>query len=147
MRGDVRDDVQPREASRRRVLREVAQHEVERDEDGELEDERETRGGGIDLVLAVEGHQLLLLALLVRLVLLLDRLHLRHVLLHPLHRMDLPHHQRDEQHPDDHRQRDDRPRPRQADGRVQPVEDVPEDVLERRERRRHDHANILWSSA
>jgi hypothetical protein len=57
--------------------------------------------------------------------------------------MDLPNGDRDEQDPDDHRERDDRPRPRQATGLVQPLEDVGEDVLERREYPADDHARAF----
>ena len=50
----------------------------------------------IDVVLLVELHHLLLLALLVLLVLGLDRLHLRRQLLHPLHRAELFDRQREQ---------------------------------------------------
>ena len=147
MVGDVRDDVQPRERPRRRVLRELAQHEIEREEDRDLQHQRQAGRGRVDLVLPVELHQLFLLALLVGLVLLLDRLHLRHVRLHPLHRLDLPHRQRDKDDSDDDRQRHDGPGPRQADRPVQPVEHVPKQVLDRRERAEEDHAKSSWSWA
>ncbi len=123
---------------RRRLVREVPQRVVEREEHRQLREHRQARGGGVDVVLAVELHQLLVLLLLVRLVLLLNLLHLRREPLQVLHRVDLPHGERHEQDPDDHRQRDDRPRPRQADAEVQPVEDVPRRMLERRERVRHE---------
>src|SRR6185437_2205026 len=69
-----------------------------------------------------------LLAIL--LVLLLDLLHLRRMLLQRLHRMDLPDRQRHEDHPHDDRRGHDRPGPRQADVRVEEVEDVLHHVLE-----------------
>ena len=105
------------------MLREVPQRVVEGDEDRQLDEHRQARGSRVDLVLPVELHQLFVLLLLVLLVLLLDLLHLRRIALQVLHRVDLLHRQRHEQHPDDHGQRDDRPRPREADGAVQPVED------------------------
>ena len=79
-----------------RVLREdlvleVAQHEEERDEDRDLEDDRQARRGRVDLVLPVELHQLFVLPLPVVLPALLDLLHLRRVRLEVLHRVDLPH--------------------------------------------------------
>ena len=100
--GDV-DEAEPLEA-RARVLREdlvleVAQDEEERDEDRDLEDDRQARGGRVDLVLAVELHQLFVLLLPVVLLLLLDLLHLRRVRLEVLHRVDLPHRDRHEQEP------------------------------------------------
>jgi hypothetical protein len=130
-------------------VREVLQHQVEGDEDRELRQQRQARGGRVDVVLAVELHQLFLLPLLVGLVLLLDLLHLRRVPLEVLHRVDLPDGQRDQKEPDDHRQRDDRPRPRQADRtvRAEPLEDVAEEVLEGGEDVRDDHRKNLWSCA
>ena len=132
------------------MLRKGAQHEVEREEDRNLRQQREAGRGRVDLILAVELHQLFLLALLVGLVLLLDLLHLRHVALHRLHRVDLPDGQRHEADADDDRERDDRPSPRQPDRAVQPVEHVAKQVLDRREGAEEDpenHANNLWSFA
>ena len=122
----------------RALAREVPQRVVEPQEHRQLREHRQARGGGVDVVLAVELHQLLVLLLLVRLVLLLDLLHLRREPLQVLHRVDLPHGERHEQDPHEHRQRDDRPRPGQADVEVQPVEDVPRQMLERRQRIRHE---------
>jgi hypothetical protein len=122
-----------RASGQRGLLREGPQDEVQRDEDRELREKRQARGSRVDAVLLVELHQLLLLLPLVGLVLLLDLLHLRRVPLEVLHRVDLLDRERDEDHPDDHRQRDDRPGPGQADRAMDPVEDVPEEVLERAE--------------
>jgi hypothetical protein len=74
------------------------------------------------------------------LVLLLDPLHLGRVRLQVLHRVDLPDGQRDEQHADDHDERDDRPRPGQPDGVVQVREHPREQIFERGEDAREDHA-------
>jgi hypothetical protein len=54
--------------------------------------------------------------------------------------VDLLDGERHEQHPHDDGQADDRPRPRQPD-LVQPVEDVPQQVLERRQETGDDHVN------
>ena len=131
VRRDRRDEVQEREAARGRMLREVPQRVVERDENRQLDEHRQARSRRVDLVLPVELHQLFVLLLLVALVLLLDLLHLRRVALQVLHRVDLLHRQRHEQHPDDHGERDDRPRPREVERAVEPVENVARDVLER----------------
>ena len=133
--GDVRDD--PEEAQIRRRVEAVdlalepAQDVEERDEDRDLEEERQARGGRVDLVLLVEAHDLFLLALLVGLVLLLERLELRREHLEPLHRVDLLDGERHHHHPHHQREDDDRERPRETARRVQPLEDVREDVLER----------------
>jgi hypothetical protein len=98
---------------------------------------------GVDVVVLVELHQLLVHLLPVALVLPLDLLHLRRMRLQVLHRVDLADDERDEADPDEDRQRHDRPAPRQADAVVEEVEEVPEDVLERAERageQRGDHA-------
>ena len=121
--GDV-DEVEPVDraavdAAARRSSK-CAQHVEERDEDRDLEDDRQARGGRVDLVLPVELHQLFVLALLVVLPLLLQRLHLRRVRLQVLHRVDLLDRDRDEQDPHDHGEGDDRPGPREADRLVQP---------------------------
>ena len=125
------------------MLRELAQDEIERNEDRELRQHRQARRGRVDLVLLVELHQLFLLPLLVGLVLPLELLHLRRVALQVLHRVDLLDHQRHEQEPDHQRQRDDRPGPREPDRAVQPVEDAAEKIFERGERRADDHRKIL----
>ena len=123
------------------VLREVPQHEVEGEEDRDLDEHRQARRRRVDLVLLVELHQLLVQALAVALVLRLDRLHLRHVRLHALHRVDLLDHDRHERDPDDDRQRDDRPAPREADRVVQVLEQPRERVLDRAEDPGDDHAS------
>ena len=90
VRRDVRDErAEPGQVSARRILRELPQHEVERDEDGELDEERQAGSGRVDVVVPVELHELFVALLLVVLEALLDRLHLRHVRLHRLHRVDL----------------------------------------------------------
>ena len=69
------DQVRDEEEADRRVAQHVGleavalEHVVERDEDRDLEDQRQARGQRIDLVLLVELHHLLLLTLLVVLVL------------------------------------------------------------------------------
>ena len=131
--GDARDDVRASERARRRVLREVLEDEEEREEDRELREERQARGGRVDVVLPVELHHLLVQLLAVALVLPLDLLHLRRVPLERLHRVDLPHRQRHEQDPHDDRGADDRPGPRQADVVVEPLEHPAHGVLERLE--------------
>src|SRR6266550_4821396 len=146
MLGDVRDEVQPRQVAGRRVLREMSECVEEPDEDRQLGHQRQTRGGRVDVVLLVELHQLFVELRPVALVLPLDLLHLRRVRLHVLHRVDLLHRQGNEQHPDDDREPDDRPRPGQAQ-RVERVQDVPEQVLERRENARDDHLKTFWSRA
>src|SRR5215213_2566721 len=70
---------------------------VERDEDGELDDERQTTAQRVDLPFAVESHHLLLLFLRVVFVLVADLIHVRFELLHPSHALDLPHGQRKEE--------------------------------------------------
>src|SRR6266511_4695400 len=127
------------------ILR-MAQDEVERDEDGKLEEDRQARGRGIDVVLPVELHQLLVALLFVVLEALLDRLHLRHVRLHRLHRVDLLDGEGHHQQPHHHGQRDDRPGPREPDRAVQPLEDVAENVLERGDDRKQDHLKSLCCS-
>ena len=120
--GDV-DEVEPVDRAavdRQHVVVELAQDVEERDEDRDLEHDRQARGGRVDLVLLVELHQLLVLALLVVLLLLLERLHLGRVRLQVLHRVDLLHGDRHEHDAHEHGQRHDRPRPREADRLVQP---------------------------
>src|SRR4029079_5972914 len=103
---------------------EVLERVVEGDEDRQLQEHREAGGSRVDLVLPVELHQLLVLLLLVALVLLLDLLHLRRVALQVLHRVDLLDRERHEEHPHHDRRTDARPRPRQAETRVEPAQDV-----------------------
>ena len=96
-------------------------------------DHRQARRGRVDLVLLVELHQLLVLALLVVLPLLLDafisgacawRFCIEWICLTLIGTSSDP----DEDH-----ERDDRPGPRQPDGVVEPREQVREEVLERGE--------------
>ena len=115
------------------VLREVLQHEVERDEHRRLREQRQAGGRRVDLVLLVEGHHRLVLLGAIALVLPLDLLHLRRVLLERLHRVDLLHGQRDEQDPDADRGADDRPGPGDAEVVVELVEHPANRVLERLE--------------
>ena len=117
-----------------RLRLEVAQHVEQRDEDRDLEDDRQARGGRVDLVLAVELHQLLVLPLLVVLPLLLERLHLGRVRLQVLHRVDLLDGDRHEEDAHEHGEDDDRPRPGEPDRLVQPDQDPLEEVLERAQR-------------
>ena len=65
------------------------QHLVEREEHRDLQQDRQAAGERIDLLVLVELHHLLLLALLVVLVAFLDALHLRLQLLHLRHRLVL----------------------------------------------------------
>jgi hypothetical protein len=142
---DARDDVQPREiaevvAGLVGLARKVPQDVEERDEDRELREQRQAGRGRVDVVLAVELHQLLVHLVAVALVLPLNLLHLRRVRLQVLHRMDLPDDEGDEHDADEDRERHDRPRPRQANAVVEEVQDRPEEILERRERAGEDHA-------
>ena len=89
---------------------------------------------GIDLVLAVELHQLFVLPRAVVLPLLLDLLHLRRVRLEVLHRVDLPHGDRHEHEPDEDDERHDRPRPGEPDRGVEPLEEAREEILDRPQR-------------
>ncbi len=147
--GDVHepDEVEARaRVAREHLALEALEDVEERDEDRDLEDDRQARRGRVDLVLAVELHQLLVLPLLVVLPALLDLLHLRRMRLEVLHRVDLPHRHRDEHEPDEHDERDDRPRPREPCGRVEPLEEVGEEVLDRPERvrpRRRSRAHTV----
>ena len=107
------------------------QHEVERDEDRELRDQRQARRGRVDVVLLVELHHLLVQLLPVALVLPLDLLHLRRVLLQRLHRVDLPDRQRHEQRSGRRSSSRRSPRPTAARVVVEAVEQPPHGVLER----------------
>src|SRR3954471_4033567 len=112
---DVRDEEELAALGDLRLKARAPQGLVEPDEERDLEDQRQTRAQRIDLVLFVELHHRLLLALLVVLVALLDLLHLRLQPLKCLHRAHLLEGERQDQHPDDHRQPDDRSAPAQAD--------------------------------
>ncbi len=92
----------------------------------------------MDVVLLVELHHLLLLALLVVLVLGLDRLHLRRQLLHALHRAELLDGQREQDRAHAHRQQHDRPAPGHPDAVVEERQDRLEDVDQRLEDVRGD---------
>ena len=105
----------------------------EADEYRQLEDQGKKRGERVDLVLPIELHDLLLLALLVVLVLRLDRFQLGRHPLELLHRVELLEGQRQQQRPDHNRQRDDRPTPRPADHAVEEDQDRTEDVDQRLE--------------
>ena len=128
-----------------RRRREVLEQEEERDEDRDLEEDGQARRGGVDAVLLVELHQLLVHLLAVALVLALDLLHLGRMPLEVLHGVDLLDRQRHEQHAHHHRQRDDGPGPRETDRAVRPeeVDDVGEDVDDRRRDAGDDHG---WST-
>jgi hypothetical protein len=106
----------------------LAQHVEERDEDRQLRDKREAGAEWIDLVLLVELHHLLLLALLVVLVLGLDRLQLRLHPLHLLHRVELLDGQRHEDRAHDDREQDDREAPGDPHVVVEELEDRLEDI-------------------
>ena len=105
---------------------------------GSCSSEREAGAQGIDLVLLVELHHLLVLALLVVLVLRLQRLDLRRERLQALHRLELLERQREQRRADHDRQRDDRDAPRQADVSWKNVEDRLEDIDQRLEDVRED---------
>jgi hypothetical protein len=149
--GDVGDEAEPAQIRVRiageDLLVEVVEDEEEREEDRKLEENREAGGKGIDLVLPVELHDLLVHLLLVVLVLLLDRLQLRRVHLEALHRPELLDRERQDHDPHDQREDDDRPRPREPDRRVQPLEEVGEDVLDRGERIHQRALKSVWSRA
>ena len=84
-------------------------------------------------MLLVELHHLFVHALLVVLVLLLQRLELRRIHLQPLHRADLLDRERQDHDAHESDEHDDRPGPGEPDRRMQPFEDVREEVLDRRE--------------
>jgi hypothetical protein len=124
---------------------EVTQDEEERDEDRDLEQDRQAGRGRVDPVLLVELHQLFVPLLLVVLVARLQRLHLRHVGLHRLHRVDLPDGEREQHHAHEERQRDDRPRPGQPARVVEPLEQGCQRSLDRLEQEeRSHHRKSLW---
>ncbi|MDQ3103447.1 MAG: hypothetical protein M3Q53_06390 [Actinomycetota bacterium] len=123
------------------VLEVVAlEHVVERDEDRELEQERKAGRERVDLVLLVEAHHLLLLALLVVLVLRLDRLELRLERLHRAHRFDLLQREGKDRQPDGEGQRDDRRPPAEAEV-VEEDDDRLGDVGEDRRDRKEAHVD------
>ena len=101
---------------------------VERHEERQLQEQREARGQRVDLVLLVEAHDLLLLALLVLLVALLDPLHLRRQPLERLHRADLLEGQRQDREPYHDRQADDRHPPSEPQLVVEELQDSLVDV-------------------
>src|SRR5437763_10416078 len=96
---------------------------VQRDEERQLQQQREAGRQRVDLVLLVEGHDLLLLALLVVLVALLDPLHLRRQSLQRLHRAHLLEGERQNRQPDHHCQADDRHAPAESEVVVEELED------------------------
>ena len=108
------------------------EHVVERDEDRDLEQQRQAGSQRVDLVLLVELHHRLLLSLLVVLVLLLDLLELRLQLLHRPHRADLLHRDRQDREPDDEHQRDDRRPPAEVEAVVEEDDDLLGDLGEDR---------------
>ena len=93
------------------LLQVRAQHVEQRDEHGQLQNQRQAGRQRVDFVLLVELHQLLLLALFVVLVALFDLLHLGRQPLHLLHRLQLAVGQRNQHRPDQHRQEHDRQPP------------------------------------
>ena len=105
-----------------------SQHVIERQEHRELRDHRQAGGEGVDLVLPVEAHHLLVEALLVVLVLVLERLDLRLESRHRLHRLELLERQRQQRRADEQRQRDDRRAPADPDVVVEELEDPLEDI-------------------
>ena len=115
------------------LLQVAAQHVEQRDEDRQLQQQRQARRERVDFVLAVEVHDLLLLALFVVLVLLFQRLDMRGQALHLLHGLQLPERQRNQQRPDDHRQTHDRQSPTAAH---QVVVDEHHDRFEHADQRR-----------
>jgi hypothetical protein len=83
----------------------------ERDEERDLQDQREARPERVDLLALVEGHDLLVHALAVALVTLLDPLDLRLQQLEPLHGLHALERQRQDHDPDREGQEDDRHSP------------------------------------
>src|SRR6185503_1505935 len=151
----LRDVDEPEEVEARAVVLrlvpdlflEVLEDVEERDEDRDLEDDRQARRRRVDLVLAVELHQLLVLPRAVVLPALLDLLHLRRVRLEVLHRVDLPHHHGHEHDPDEDDEGHDRPRPGEPGRAVEPLEERGEEVLERLQGigQADDHARLPCS--
>ena len=118
----------------------AVQELVEREEDRQLENQRNAGGERVDLVLLVERDHLPLLALLVVLVALLDRLDLRRIRLQRAHRADLGDRKRQDHEPRRERERDDRKAPAQADVVVEEGDDRVGEVDQRLEDVRDDHA-------
>ncbi len=112
---------------------------VHRDEDRELEEEGQAAAEGVDPVLLIQLHRLLLDLLLVPLVLLLDLLDLRLQGLHGLHRLDLLDAEGEQHDPEDDREDDDR-EAEVAREVVEPGEQPPDRVEQRLERRRSQRA-------
>ena len=124
------------------VAAHVALQQVEQaDEERHLRDERQAGRERVDLVVRVELHDFLLLALLVALVLVLELLELGRHAHHRLHRLELLDRQRREERTHDDRQQDDRRSPADADGVVEEqqhrVQEI-DDPLDRREKREHE---------
>ena len=109
----------------------VPEHVEERDEDRQLRQQRHAGGEGVDFVLFVERHHLLLHALFVVFVLRLDLLDLRLQRLHRAHPFQLFVGERDQQGAGDDRQGDDRHPPAEADVVVEELEDRVGDVDQR----------------
>ena len=109
----------------------VAEHREEREEDRQLGDEGDAGGQGIDFVLLVEAHHLLLHALAVVFELRLDLFDLRLQRLHRAHALDLPVGERDQDRPGEDRQGDDRHPPAQPGAVVEELEDRVDDVDQR----------------
>ena len=130
--GQVRDE-QPAGVADLVLEGAAAQQRVERDEDRDLEDQRQAGRERVDAVLLEERHLLALHALAVVLVLLLDLLHVRlerlH-LAHPVHRLER---EGQDDQPGEPGDQDDSDAPGEADVVVQPVEDVVEEVDQRLE--------------
>jgi hypothetical protein len=102
----------------------------EGDEDGQLGEERDAGGKGVDLVLLVEAHHLLLHALFVVFVFGLDLFDLRLQDLQRTHPFELFVGQRDQQRAGRDSESDDRAAPGEADGVVEEDEDFVGDVDE-----------------
>src|SRR6476661_569703 len=100
----------------------------EGDEDRQLRDQGDAGGKGVDFVLLVEAHHLLLHALFVVLVFGLDLFDLRLQGLQSAHPFQLFVGQRDQQGADEDRQGDDRAAPGEADRIVEEDEDLVGDV-------------------
>ena len=109
----------------------VAQHVEEGDEDRQLGDQRDAGGKGVDFVLLVEAHHLLLHALAIVFVFRLDLFDLRLQRLQRAHSLQLPVGERDQQRPGDDRQGDDRHPPAQPGAVVEELEDPVGDVDQR----------------
>ena len=108
----------------------AAEQQVERDEDGDLDQQRAERGERVDLVLLVIGERLALQPFRVLLVLLPQLLQLRHMAPHLTLGVELATDQRQGAGTDQKGQADDRQAPAEAD-RVQVLEQPFLDVAER----------------